>query len=69
MADMLHLQHVVGITWMRVYKAFIAYPGGPDAYFALITTPEKTLGQVGQISGVAVAGESTAAKGRSQTHS
>ncbi|KZV83178.1 hypothetical protein EXIGLDRAFT_843162 [Exidia glandulosa HHB12029] len=47
--------HILGATWMRVYRAFIEYPDGPEAYLTLITTPDKTLGQAGQISAVALA--------------
>jgi len=39
-------------VWVRTYKAFCLYPTGPIAYFALITTPEKTATQVGQVGGV-----------------
>lgn len=46
--------HVLG-TWLRAYRGFVVYAPGPEAYWALITTPEKTLGQAGQIAGVALA--------------
>ncbi|EJD43889.1 hypothetical protein AURDEDRAFT_166948 [Auricularia subglabra TFB-10046 SS5] len=50
--------HVVG-TWLRVYRAFLQYAPGHEAYWKLVTTPEKTLGQAGQIAGVALADSMT----------
>ena len=42
-------------VWVRTYKAFWSYPGGPDAYLALLTTPEKTVTQVALVGGVILA--------------
>lgn len=37
---------------IRTYRGFVTYPEGPDVYFALITTPEKTVSQAGQVGAV-----------------
>lgn len=43
--------HIFGV-WVRTYKAFVTYPQGPLAYWGLITSPEKTVTQVGQVGAV-----------------
>jgi len=46
--------HIFGV-WVRTYKAFVTYPQGPLAYWGLITSPEKTVTQVGQVGAVILA--------------
>jgi len=46
--------HVIGV-WVRTYKAFVSYPQGPLVYWGLITSPEKTVTQVGQVGAVILA--------------
>lgn len=46
--------HVFGV-WVRTYLGFVSYAGGPKAYWDLITTPEKTVTQVGQLGAITLA--------------
>ncbi|KZV93875.1 hypothetical protein EXIGLDRAFT_716625 [Exidia glandulosa HHB12029] len=43
--------HMFGV-WARAFIGFVTFPEGPDASWALITTTEKTLTQVGQLGAV-----------------
>lgn len=43
--------HIFGV-WVRTYIAVVSYPEGPDAYWSLITTPEKTVTQTGQLGAI-----------------
>ncbi len=47
-------KHIFGV-WVRTFRGFVSYPGGPAAYFALITSVEKTITQVGQVGAVVIA--------------
>ncbi|EJD43065.1 hypothetical protein AURDEDRAFT_152710 [Auricularia subglabra TFB-10046 SS5] len=46
--------HIFAV-WARTYIGFVSYAEGPDKYLGLITTPEKTLAQVGQLGAISLA--------------